>query len=514
VPLESLAAGEQLGRKSMFRVRAQVWKIYFIVGSIALALYMLRLPGRLEAALVFLFGLSASTAVFWGAWRYRPRPMLAWICLGIGQACATIGDLIFTQVAYLQLNIVDIDIQLWFYIVALLCFLTFIALLTWMFHRLVTRDALINGIVVTVALGIITWLFHIMPVLSAPMSLMQWADRVALPLMLLAIIAPLAVLLMTSLGNHWSMRFLFLAVCFYIVGTAFYNEIAGRAEQGFAALGALVYLNDAFFSITYLFIGMALLHPSIANFRSPVFSRTNAVTHFERLVLSACILVIPITFITLHVTGRAVDDLFTIVSMGIISLLVLWRYNRMANVLEAQNRQLKRQKDRLSYQAHTDALTTLPNRFFLSQYLSEVVERTCRSGQQGAVLMIDLNRFKEMNDTFGHDAGDRTLREIADQFVRQKRKSDVVARWGGDEFIYILEDVESEDNVLTFARRLHNEVSYQVEMQGRAVTISLSIGICLFPMGGSDVQTIVKNSDIALYQAKKSNGEKISMYNQ
>ena len=186
----------------------------------------------------------------------------------------------------------------------------------------------------------------------------------------------------------------------------------------------------------------------------------------------------------------------------------------MADVLEAQNHQLKRQKDRLSYQAHTDALTTLPNRFFLYQYLTEVVERTCRSGQQGAVLMIDLNRFKEVNDTFGHDAGDRTLKEIADQFVRQKRKSDIVARWGGDEFIYILEDVENKDNVLTFARRLHNEVSYQVEMHGQAVDISLSIGICLFPMGGSDVQTIVKNSDIALYQAKKINGEKISLYTQ
>lgn len=117
-----------------------------------------------------------------------------------------------------------------------------------------------------------------------------------------------------------------------------------------------------------------------------------------------------------------------------------------------------------------------------------------------------------MNDTFGHDAGDRTLREIADLFVRQKRKSDVVARWGGDEFIYILEDVENEANVLTFARRLHNEVFYHMEMHGQAVTISLSIGICLFPNGGNDVHTIVKHSDIALYQAKKISGEKISLY--
>lgn len=496
----------------MFRVRGQAWKTYLIVSSIALGLYALRLPGRLEAGLVFLFGLSATAAIFWGVWRYRPRPLLTWVLLGIGQACAITGDLIFTQVVYMRLEIVDIDIQIWFYVFALLCFLAAIFNLAWTFRRLVTRDALINGLVVTIALGVLIWLFHIVPVLSIPMSFMQWADRIALPLMLIIIIAPAAVLLMTPLGNQWSMRFLVLAICFYIVGTSFYNEIAVRAERGFASLGAMAYLNDAFFSITYLMIGMALLHPSIENFRLHVLARTSVVTRFERLVLSACILVIPATFIILRLVGRAIDGLFTVASMGMISLLVLWRYNRMADVLEAQNRQLKRQKDRLSYQAQTDALTTLPNRFFLYQYLSEVVERTCRSGQQGAVLMIDLNRFKEVNDTFGHDAGDRTLKEIADQFVRQKRKSDVVARWGGDEFVYILEDVENKENVLTFARRLHNEVFYQVEMHGQAVTISLSIGICLFPMGGSDVQTIVKNSDIALYQAKKINGEKISLY--
>lgn len=498
----------------MFRVRGQAWKTYIIISGIALGLYALRLPGRLEAGLVFLFGLSATAAIFWGVWRYRPRPLLTWILLGIGQACAVIGDLIFTQYAYMRLGIVDVDIQIWLYVFALICFLTAIFNLTWTFRRLVTRDALINGLVVTIALGVLIWFFHIVPVLSTPMSFMLWADRVALPLALIVIIAPVAVLLMTPLGNQWFMRFLVLAICFYIVGTSFYNEVAARVEHGFASLGAIVYLNDAFFSATYLMIGMALLHPSIANFRSPALARTSVVSRFERLVLSACILVIPVTFIILHLMGRAIDDLFTVTSMGMISLLVLWRYNRMADVLETQNRQLIRQKDRLSHQAQTDALTTLPNRFFLYQYLTEVVERTCRSGQQGAVLMIDLNRFKEVNDTFGHDAGDRTLREIADQFIRQKRKSDVVARWGGDEFIYILEDVENKDNVLTFARRLHNEVFYQVEMHGQAVTISLSIGICLFPMDGSDVQTIVKNSDIALYQAKKINGEKISLYSQ
>ncbi len=496
----------------MFSNRALLWKVYFVVGCIALGLYAFRPPPWLETSLVFAFGLSAAVAAFWGIWRFHPRPLFTWISLGIGQSCITIGDLIFAQAVYLRFSIISVDIRVWLYVFALICFLAGIFVLTWTFRRLVTRDALINGLVVTVGLGVMIWLFYILPSLSVATGLMQWVDRIALPLLLMVIIAQAAVLLMTPLGGHWSLRFLVLAICFYIVGTSFYNQIVVQAESGFASLGATIYLNDAFFSATYLLVGMAILHPSIANFRSLVLPPNGVVTRFERAVLSASILIIPVTFTILHMMGRTIDYLFTVVSMGLTSLLVLWRFNRMADVLETQNRLLKRQKDRLSYQAHTDALTTLPNRFFLYQYLTEVVDRTCRSGQQGAVLMIDLNRFKEVNDTFGHDAGDRTLREIADLFVRQKRKSDVVARWGGDEFIYILEDVENEANVLTFARRLHNEVFYHMEMHGQAVTISLSIGICLFPNGGNDVHTIVKHSDIALYQAKKISGEKISLY--
>ncbi len=498
----------------MFSIRAQWWKVYFVIGCLSLGLYITRPSAVLETSLVLAYGLTAAVAIFYGVWHYHPRPLLAWFLLGLGQACITIGDLIFDHAVYLGKSIVPFDLRIWFYVFALVCLLIGVLILSWSFRRLITRDALINGLVVAVGLGVIVWLFHIAPYLSTAMGWLQWLDRLALPLLLMVVLTNVSILLMTPLGSQWSWRFMVIAIGFYIVGTSFYNQIVARAGHGFASLGSIVYLNDAFFSATYLMVGMALVHPSVASFRGLVSPRSGVVTRFERNVLGACILIIPATFTVLHVTGRAIDDLFTVISMGMTSLLVLWRLNRMADVLESQNRQLKKQKDRLSYQAHTDALTTLPNRFFLYQYLSEVVERACRSGQQGAVLMIDLNRFKEMNDTFGHDVGDRTLKEIANQFVRQKRKTDVVARWGGDEFIYILEDVENEDNVLTFARRLHNEVSYAVEMQGQAVSISLSIGICLFPLSGSDVHTIVKNSDIALYQAKKCDGEKISLYNQ
>jgi diguanylate cyclase (GGDEF)-like protein len=197
--------------------------------------------------------------------------------------------------------------------------------------------------------------------------------------------------------------------------------------------------------------------------------------------------------------------------MILIFVLVEWRLAQLVRVLESQNRQLSHQRARLHHQAHHDALTDLPNRSFLYQYLNEVIVRSHLNRMLGAVLMIDLNRFKEINDTLGHDVGDQVLREMATQLSKMKRKDDMVARWGGDEFVFILEGLKSAEDALAFARRLYRDVSYTIARDSVPIFVTLSIGVCMFSKDQTDIQTIMKRADTAMYRAKAQPEDKVAL---
>ncbi len=157
---------------------------------------------------------------------------------------------------------------------------------------------------------------------------------------------------------------------------------------------------------------------------------------------------------------------------------------------------------RVEHLAYHDGLTGLPNRSFLSKLLEDRVRQATRYGREFAVLFLDLDRFKEINDTLGHDAGDELLREVAERLEDTLRESDTVARMGGDEFVVLLPDVEAEEEVATVARKVLSAVRQPFELFGHKFTVTASIGVSLYPRHGQDEQALMKNADIAMYQAK------------
>ena len=167
----------------------------------------------------------------------------------------------------------------------------------------------------------------------------------------------------------------------------------------------------------------------------------------------------------------------------------------------------RRAEELIRYQARFDPLTNLPNRTLFFERLQHEIRRAQRDGVRVALLFIDLDRFKWVNDTLGHGTGDLLLREAATRLQACVRETDTVARLGGDEFTVILSAIRSETEVDRIVRRILAAVEEPFEADGRTLHISASIGITFAPDQGTDPQVLLKNADVAMYQAKQRRAE-------
>ena len=172
----------------------------------------------------------------------------------------------------------------------------------------------------------------------------------------------------------------------------------------------------------------------------------------------------------------------------------------------------KQAEERIEYLATHDSLTDLPNRARFSQLLNFSIETARRHHRQCAVLFIDLDRFKIINDSLGHAAGDTLLVEMANRLRNGVRAGDVVARLGGDEFVILLNDITESQVVTIVARSLLSALGRPLDLSGHECRVTASIGIAMFPDDGTDEQTLTKNADIAMYLAKEEGKNDIRFF--
>lgn len=164
---------------------------------------------------------------------------------------------------------------------------------------------------------------------------------------------------------------------------------------------------------------------------------------------------------------------------------------------------LKKTEAKLEYQAHHDPLTGLNNRLMLHLRLEHALQRAQRNQKKLALLMLDLDRFKDVNDSFGHLVGDELLRSVAARLRQRVREADTISRLGGDEFTILIEEVNNEDEIGHLAENLVQLLSQPFHLSNqREVTIGASIGIALFPQHGNTEELLLRGADTALYQAK------------
>jgi diguanylate cyclase (GGDEF)-like protein/PAS domain S-box-containing protein len=172
----------------------------------------------------------------------------------------------------------------------------------------------------------------------------------------------------------------------------------------------------------------------------------------------------------------------------------------------------KRMEQRLHELARTDHLTTLPNRFLLDERFAGGLAQARREGSMLAMLMIDIDRFKNINDTLGHTMGDALLKLVGSKLKSCIRECDTLARWGGDEFVLLLPGLQDSATAVTVAQRCLSALKEPFAIDGQALHITASVGISVSPNASAEAETLLKNADTAMYKAKARGGDCFIMY--
>lgn len=173
---------------------------------------------------------------------------------------------------------------------------------------------------------------------------------------------------------------------------------------------------------------------------------------------------------------------------------------------------LRRNEERLQYIAHHDQVTGLPNRVLFHSHLRRAIAETQRSGRMAAILFLDLDRFKTINDSLGHEIGDQVLREVSARLSACVRKSDLVARFGGDEFVILLENLRELKDIAHIAEKILHSLPPPIAIPPHVLHVTTSIGIALVPADGEDVDGLMKAADVAMYRAKEQGRNNFQFY--
>ncbi len=209
-----------------------------------------------------------------------------------------------------------------------------------------------------------------------------------------------------------------------------------------------------------------------------------------------------------HTWRAIVGSLFVVVLSAILGYMSM----QLARGRQREGEAKLAHAQRVEYLAYHDGLTGLPNRSMFSKLLTQSINDSHNHSRQLAVAFLDLDRFKQINDTLGHEAGDQLLKEVAARLKGCVRESDTVARLGGDEFVVILPDLGDGHAAADVAEKILSVIARPFTLIGEEFRVTASIGISIYPQDGLDEQTLTKNADIAMYQAKADGKNNIQFY--
>ena len=383
------------------------------------------------------------------------------------------------------------------------------------------RGPVIDAAIITSALGIVVWAFLIKPYADA--------TGLAIGVRFAAIAYPLGDVLLVYVTLRLLVGPHLQGFAYRLLLTGLLTVLAADLAYGWLSLQGLYTgggLADAGWLLSYVAIGAAALHPSAHSMTKGLRSARDL--SFTRLsLLGASLLVVP--FLVAWTGKGPVEGIEHFVIVGgsvVLVLLVLARLMDLVRQIHAQVAQLNSQRAvleealeerrelhaRLEHQVMHDPLTDLANRPLFTDRLEQALKRSARNKDFTAVLFLDMDDFKSVNDTFGHAAGDALLCQIGDRVRDSLRSADTAARFGGDEFVLLLEAVQRDSEAILVAERLLQALSLPFEIGTQMLTMDASIGIATSSGDLIAAEELLSRADTAMYTAKRSGKNRCELY--
>lgn len=210
---------------------------------------------------------------------------------------------------------------------------------------------------------------------------------------------------------------------------------------------------------------------------------------------------------------------FALIMVFLMLIVSIYFSNKLKSVFKRYKKDLENEheltlneQEKLKHSLKHDYLTSLPNRLLLTDRLNQSIKHALRDEKQLAIIFIDVDKFKIINDSLGHDVGDILLKEISKRFKSVMRDSDTVSRFGGDEFVVLVDDVKNIHDIITVISKIQKSFSSVISIRNTSHDVTLSMGISVFPNDGKDVQVLLKNADIAMYKAKTEGGNRYRFF--
>jgi len=484
-----------------------LWTGFLAIGCAGSFAYELIADQYVRDVLYLLVGVYGVAGIVLGVHVNRPALSRPWYLMAVGQFLWVTGDAIYTWFE----DVLDIapfpSIADAFYLGAYPVLVLGLCLLIRGRRPQRDRGALLDSAIVTAGLGLLSWVVLLRATIATSEdSVVAAAVAAAYPVGDIMLAGALVWMLTSPGGRSASLRLLLGAITLLIVGDTLYlaRSLFGAGDS---------YSIDFLWLLGYVLWGTAALHPSVAGLSRPCPDGDVQFRRGRLVAMTLATLIAPGTLAVQRVFGLRLDVLAVVIASVLMFLLVVVRMKLSIDQIASANTQLEQLREELAFQATHDSLTDLPNRARAMRLLHQALSRAQRSGGLVALLFIDLDGFKAVNDTHGHRAGDEVLRSVSERLQAQLRAGDTAARLGGDEFVVLLETVDGEASAVAVAQRLIEAVSAPIRLgTGDDARIGASIGISFNGDGGTDAENLLHEADLAAYRAKAEGRGRVELF--
>ena len=477
------------------RARDDAWKWFAIVVALMTAVYFVLPSTEIQDIAYQVPGMLAVAAIFVGIWLHRPTDARPWVALGVGLALSTLGDWTFVLLDRLGIepfpSVADV-----FYLGGMIIVVLAIVWLGRGRFPSGDRASLLDALIVAVGVGMLSWVFFMAPIVAdETASILEIFMALAYPLLDILMLGVLVRLVLTPGAQPMSLRLIIAAIVLFLASDFPYAILALLDTY---STGNVV---DAGWQLGAAAWGAAALHPTMTRIAEPVTDKSGAgaFSVWRLALLAGASLMGPAVLVIQWLNGERID--VPVVAAGCVTLflLVILRLDGVVGSLRTTLNERAVLEKELEHRALHDPLTGLANRVLFHDRLSHALSR--RQGSV-AVMFLDLDDFKTVNDAYGHAAGDKVLRTVADALRGATRDEDTVARLGGDEFAVLLADSPDRYESSLVAGRLLAAVQVPVHLAGYQHTVGVSIGISMGAGGEASAESLMRDADIAMYVAK------------